>query len=86
MALGATIVGMVLTNACLLVAAGLPIAGAGAWYLGATPKRFLFGLDATDPRAFAAALVSLSIAALIARAIPARRAASVDHMVALRAE
>ena len=62
------------------------LGGAGAWYLRATAKTFLFGLDATDPRAFAAAIVSLSLAALVASVIPARRAASVDPIVALRAE
>ena len=89
MALGATrasVVGMVLRNACLLVAAGLAVGGAGAWYLSAAAKRFLFGLEATDPRAFAAALVTLSLAALVASAVPARRASRVDPMVALRAE
>lgn len=43
-------------------------------------------LEANDPRAFAAAVGSLSLAALIASIIPARRAASVDPVVALRAE
>ena len=88
MALGATRSttwsGMVLRNAGVLVAAGLVIGGAGAWYLSAAAKTFLFRLDANDPRAFAAAVVSLALAALVASAIPARRAASVDPMVALR--
>ncbi|HJR60839.1 MAG TPA: ABC transporter permease [Vicinamibacterales bacterium] len=89
MALGATrgnVVGMVLRNACLLVAIGLVLGGVGAWQLSAASERFLFRLDATDPRAFVAAILSLSAAALIASAIPARRAAGVDPMVALRAE
>ena len=89
MALGATrahVIGMVLRNACALVAAGLVIGGVGAWYLSAAAKTFLFRLEVNDPRAFAAALVLLALAALVASAIPARRAASVDPMVALRAE
>ncbi len=88
-ALGATrsrVVGMVLLNACVLVTAGLAIGGLAAWYLTAAAKAFLFRLEPTDPRAFAAAAASLLIAALVASAIPARRAASVDPMVALRAE
>jgi hypothetical protein len=55
-------------------------------YLSPAAKTFLFRLDATDPRAFAAALTSLALAALVPSAIPAHRAASVDPMVALRAE
>jgi putative ABC transport system permease protein len=89
MALGATrsnVVGMVLLNACALVASGLVIGGVAAWYLSAASKAFLFRLEPTDPRAFAAAVVTLLVAALVASAIPARRAASVDPMVALRAE
>jgi ABC-type antimicrobial peptide transport system permease subunit len=89
MALGATrgkVIGMVLTNAGLMVAAGLIVGGVAAWYLSATARTFLFRLESNDPRAFAAALVSLTLAALIASAVPARRAASVDPMVALRAE
>jgi predicted permease len=89
MALGATrskVVGMVLINACTLVAAGLIIGGVGAWYLSATAKTFLFGLEPNDPRAYVAALMSLLLAGAIASIIPARRAASVDPVVALRAE
>jgi putative ABC transport system permease protein len=89
MALGATrsnVVAMVLVNAATMVGAGLVIGAMGAWYLSAAAKLFLFRLESNDPRAFVAAVLSLSIAALIASAIPARRAASVDPMVALRAE
>jgi ABC-type antimicrobial peptide transport system permease subunit len=77
---------MVLAKACVLLTAGLIAGGVGAWYLGATAKAFLFGVEAHDPRAFAAAVVALSLAALVASLIPARRAASVDPVVALRAE
>ena len=89
MALGATrsnVVGMVLRNAGLLVVLGLVIGGVGAWYVSAAAKSFLFRLDPSDPRAFVAAIASLSLAALVASAIPALRAASIDPMVALRAE
>ncbi len=89
MALGATrssVVGMVIRSAGVLVAAGLLLGGAGAWLLSQTAERFLFRLDSRDPRAFAVAIASLVVAALIASIIPARRAASIDPMEALRAE
>jgi predicted permease len=89
MALGATrskVVGMVLANACALVFAGLAVGGIGAWYLGATAQAFLFGIEPHDARAFLAAVVALSAAAITASAIPARRAAGVDPTVALRGE
>ena len=73
-------------TAVLLVAMGLVLGGIGAWSLSRTAEKFLFRLDANDPRAFAAAIAALTVAALIASAIPARRAASVDPMEALRAE
>ncbi len=89
MALGATranVVRMVLVDAGALVSAGLVVGAIAAWYLSAASQAFLFRLQATDPRAFAAAVVSLLLAALAATAIPARRAASVDPMIALRVE
>jgi putative ABC transport system permease protein len=89
MALGATrgrVVGMVMTNACLLVAAGLLIGSAGAWYLSAAAESFLFRTQPSDPRTFLAALLALGLAGTVASAIPACRAASVHPMVALRGE
>ena len=89
MALGATrgrVVAMVLKSAGLMVATGLVLGGVGAWYVGAAARTFLFRLEPNDPRAFAVALITLSLAALVASAVPARRAASVDPMEALRAE
>jgi putative ABC transport system permease protein len=89
MALGATrgrVVGMVLRNAALLVAAGLVIGTAGAWFLSSTAQTFLFRMDVNDPRAFAAALGTLAAAALVASLIPARRAATVDPLITLKSE
>jgi putative ABC transport system permease protein len=89
MALGATrraVVGMVLTRAGILVAIGLIIGGAGAWYVSSTAKTFLFRMDTTDWRVFATAIGVLTAAALLASAIPARRAAGVNPIVALRSE
>ena len=89
MALGATrgnVISMVLWNAGVLVSLGLVVGGVAAWFLSATARSFLFRIDANDPRVFAAALATLAVAALAASMIPARRAASVDPMVALRAE
>jgi len=89
MALGATrsaVVRMVLRHAGALVAWGLVVGGVAAWYLAATARVFLFRVDATDPRAFAAGLATLALAAVLASTLPARRAASVDPIEALRTE
>jgi predicted permease len=89
MALGATrlsVVGMVLTRATVLVGLGLIVGGGVAWSLKSNAESFLFRMDTTDPRAFGAALGVLTVAALLASAIPARRAASVNPVEALRAD
>jgi ABC-type antimicrobial peptide transport system permease subunit len=41
-------------------------------------------MEPTDVRVFAAAVVTVAAAGLIASAVPARRAASIDPLVALR--
>jgi putative ABC transport system permease protein len=89
MALGASrssVVTMVLAHAGMLVALGMAIGGMGAWSLAWSARAFLFGIDATDARAFVAALAALAATALLASAIPARRAASVDPAEALRTD
>ncbi|HEY0872742.1 MAG TPA: ABC transporter permease [Vicinamibacterales bacterium] len=89
MALGATrarVVSMVLKRAGILMALGLVIGGFAAWMLSRNVEAFLFQTQPTDSRIFAAALAVLTLAGLAASAIPARRAASVDPLVALRHE
>jgi ABC-type antimicrobial peptide transport system permease subunit len=89
MALGATrgdVVSMVLGRAGLLIVVGLALGAAGAWYLSAGLKSFLFQIEPNDVTIFASAVAVLAIAGLAASALPARRAATVDPLVALRTE
>jgi predicted permease len=64
------------------VLAGLPLAIGGARLL----ESLLFGVKPGDPRFFLAAAGGIALVALVASLIPARRAASVDPIVALRFE
>jgi ABC-type antimicrobial peptide transport system permease subunit len=61
---------------------GLPLAFLSARWL----QSMLFGLSPHDPFTFVAALASVILVALAAAFIPARRAASLDPTLALRAE
>jgi predicted permease len=89
MALGATrarVVAGVVGHAGWLVTGGLVVGGLAAWSLSNLAGRFLFGLDPTDARAYVVAMVTLVAAALVATVLPARRAASVNPIEALRNE
>jgi putative ABC transport system permease protein len=87
MALGATpggVMSMVLKRASSMMVIGLVIGAGGAWYLSASVQTFLFQTEPKDVRIFALALVVLTMAGLVASAVPARRAARVDPLIALR--
>jgi len=89
MALGAgrgRVIKMVMREAGWLTAVGI-VAGLACSVIAATMMRgLLFGVSAWDGSTLIAVAVVLGGAALMASAIPARRAASVDPMEALRAE
>jgi putative ABC transport system permease protein len=82
----ATVVRMVLLDGLRLTLAGVAIGIAGALALTRLLSGLLFGVSAFDPATFAAIAILLSAVALAACWVPARRAASVDPLVALRAD
>ena len=88
-ALGArrsNVIGMVVGDALLLVAAGLVLGFPLAWAAARAVHSLLFGIEAVDPLAFGGTGAVLIAVALAAAFLPARRAASIDPMRALRHE
>ena len=89
MALGADrsrVVIFVLREGVLLASIGLGLGLCGAYFIGRAMQGFLFGVKALDFTAFAAVGLVLLLTALVACFLPARRAASVEPMQALRTE
>ncbi len=89
LALGAArrqVLGLVLRETLALAAAGVAlglVAAFGAVRLAASR---LYGLSASDPATLAAAILVMAAVAALAGYAPARRAAEVDPLAALRAE
>jgi putative ABC transport system permease protein len=89
MALGAdqkNIFAHVIKNGMQLILAGIAIGIAGALATTRVIASLLFGVTPSDPATFAAIATLLTLAALAACWIPARRAMRVDPLVALRYE
>ena len=87
MALGADaqrVRGLVLKQVGVMLLIGGAIGVAGALGIGRAARSLLYQLEGHDPLAFAIAVVLLACVALAAGLIPARRAAQVDPMHALR--
>jgi predicted permease len=89
MALGArggNIAWMILRETLYLVLAGLaigiPLALIGAWFIASQ----LFGMNSADPLTLVAAATVLTLVALLAGYLPARRASRVNPLTALRYE
>jgi putative ABC transport system permease protein len=89
MALGASkgdVLKLVVGQGAALATAGVATGLAGAWLLTRLMTSLLFGVSATDALTFSLVPVLLAGVALAASFIPARRAAKVDPMIALRYE
>lgn len=88
-ALGATqsnVRGLVLREALIIAAIGLLIGVPATYAVGKYAEGILFGVTGRDPWMMAAAAVLLCGVTLLAGFLPARRAARIDPMVALRYE
>jgi putative ABC transport system permease protein len=89
MALGAyknDVVKMILLEALILVLIGVGIGITASIAVNTALKSLLFGMAVTDPLTYILTSLLLILVTLLACWVPARRAASVDPMVALRIE
>jgi putative ABC transport system permease protein len=77
---------MVLKKAALLLALGLMSGLVASWFTTRAMQAFLFGVGRHDPMTILSVCALLAVSGLTAAIIPARRAASIDPMQALRTD
>jgi ABC-type antimicrobial peptide transport system permease subunit len=75
---------MVIGEGLTLSLTGLALGLVGAWWVGAAVSSVLFGVTASDPLTFATVSLLLTAVAFAACYLPARRATTVDPIVAIR--
>ena len=85
-ALPVTILWSMLGQALVQLAAGLALGLSGAWVLATFVAGFLFQIQPHDARIYVAVSATLIATGLAASYLPARRAARVDPLIALRIE
>jgi predicted permease len=88
-ALGAqqgNILSMVLRRALVLVAAGLVVGTTLAWFAARLAQGYIYGVQAHDAVTFGSVIGVLAIACFAASWMPARHAATIEPVVALRSE
>jgi predicted permease len=89
MALGsqrAQVLGLVMRSGVQVVLVGLAVGAVGAFFAVRVLTSLLFGVSGFDPSSTLAAAAILSVTALVAALLPARRAASIEPMTILRTE
>ena len=77
---------LVLRDVAMMVVPGIAVGAGAALMLTGMSRAILFDLTPTDPAVFVFSAFVLASAAIVAGWLPARRAASVDPMVAIRCE
>jgi putative ABC transport system permease protein len=75
---------LVLTSAAKLALLGCGLGLLGSVAISRLVSSFLFNVSATDPLVYIAAALTMMLLAVVASALPATRAASVDPIDALR--